>query len=387
MPPVLALGFRLFFLLGVGHAALVMLLWLAVLRGVITLPLAGLAPVSWHAHELLFGFVEAIVTGFLLTAVRNWTKEPTPVGAPLGALGALWAAPRVLLTLGGPSALVWAAAGDFAFGIALFVAVARPILAARQGRQAGILAKVGLLLVAQGLFYAGAAGWLADGVRLGLYTALFLILGLVVTIARRVVVPFVRSALPGTPAPPEQPWLDRAALAAFIVFFLTEVVYPFRPIATVAATVLVVLHAVRLRSWLTAGVVGRSMLWVLFLAYSWIILGFLLYALAPWLSLAPALVVHAWTVGGVGVMILGMVSRVTLGHTGRDVRENRPFLGGLFALGGLAALVRVAGPWLFPGAQPMAWELAGCFWVLAFGALFAWGVPMWSRARPDGEAG
>lgn len=387
MRPVLSLGFRLFFLLGIGHAVGVMLAWLAVLHGVVALPLAGLAPVTWHAHELLFGFVQAIISGFLLTAVRNWTQRETATGAALAALAALWACPRLLLTFGDARALGWAAAGDLAFGAALWVVVARPVFAARQARQAGILAKIALLGVAQGLFYAGAVGWLADGVRLGLYTALFLILGLVVTIARRVVVPFVRAAIPDTPAPPEQVWLDRSALAVFVVFFAAEVLAPWPAIARSAAGLLTVLHAWRLWSWWTPGAAARSMLWVLFLAYGWIVLGFGLFALAPWLRVAPVLVVHAWTAGGIGVMILGMVARVTLGHTGRDVRENRPFLGVLFALGALAAAARVAGPWVAPGAQVLAWDVAGGLWIVVFGALFVWGVPLWTRARPDGAAG
>ena len=380
--PWLTVGFRLFFLLGVADAVIAMATWVAVLRGAARLPLAGLPPTSWHAHELLFGFVQAIIAGFLLTAVRSWTGRPTLAGPGLVALAAPWVAARGLWSLGSSPAP--AAIADLTFGLALLVVLARPIVQARQARQAGVLAKVALLQVAQLVFLAGALGQVADGLRIGVYAALYLIIGLVLTIARRVFVFFVRSALPDAPQLPERPWLDRAALAAFLVLFVLDVLAPWPAGARGAAALLAALHAVRLRSWWAPGVASRSLLWVLFVAYGWFVLGFAAYAAGPWLGLTPALVAHLWAAGGLGTVILGMVARVTLGHTGRDVRADRPGLAAVFAAGIAAALLRVAGPWLAPGASLAWWSAAGAAWVGAFGALLVWGAPMWLGRRADG---
>lgn len=386
-PPVLALGFRVFFLLAVAHAVGAMGLWIAALEGLLAPGLAGLPAVSWHGHEMVYGFSRAVVAGFLLTAVRNWTGRPTPTGWPLGVLAALWLIPRLLLAFGGPSALGWAAAFDLAFSAGLVTAIATPIVAVRQTRQAGILTKLVLLGVGEALFYAGAAGWLDQGVAWGLGTGTYMVLALVLTIARRVFVFFVRSALPGSPPPPERPWLDRASLIGFLLLYLLDVFTPWDLALSVVAAVLAVLHGFRLWTWWVPGVASRALLWVLFAAYGWIVVGFVLHALTPWLDLAPAIALHAYTAGGIGTITLGMVARVSLGHTGRDVREPRPFLGWVFAGGIAAAAFRVLGPWLAPAWKPLWLDAAATLWIAAFGALLVWGLPLWLRPRPDGQPG
>lgn len=389
-PVVLALGFRVFFLLGLVHGTAAMAVWLATLRGVPLL--AALPATAWHAHEMVYGFARAVVAGFLLTAVRNWTAQPTPTGWALGALAATWLVPRGLLAVGGPSVLPVAAAFDLGFGVALVVAVARPVVAARQWRQAGIVAKLALLVVGEGLFYAGALGWLASGVAWGTGAGLYLVVALALTIANRVTGSFVRSALPGTPEIVARPWRDRIALVAFLALFAFDVFAPWPLGASLAAAVLVGVHAARLRAWWAPGVARRPLLWVLFAAYAWFVLGFALQAATPVLAtlgvpVPPPIPRHALGVGGLGVLMLGMVARVSLGHTGRDVRATHAGLGIVFAVGLAAAAVRVVGPWLLPGSTATSLAVAAALWIVASGALAVWGAPLWLAPRPDGRPG
>jgi uncharacterized protein involved in response to NO len=386
-PPLLALGFRVFFLLGTAYAALAMAVWGLTLRGSLTPPLAGLDGVSWHAHEMIYGVALAVIAGFLLTAVRNWTQRPTLQGWPLGGLAVLWLVPRALLGLGTAIALPWAALCDMSFALVLLAVLARPVVAARQARQAGVLAIVGLLVVGQALFYAGALGGLPDGVRWGNITGLYLIIALVLTMAARVVVFFTRSVLPEMVPPAERPWLDRAALVAFLALFVVDTSSDLPALRSALAASLAVLHARRLRSWWTPAIVHHPLLWVLHLGYGCLVVGFLLHAATPWLGGARPLALHAYAVGGVGLMMLGMVARVSLGHTGRDLRLSRPALAPMFLLGLLAVSLRVAVPWLVPQHTAIAWQGAAAAWTLAFGLLFAWALPIWLRARPDGTPG
>lgn len=386
-PPLLALGFRIFFLLGTAHAALAMTVWGLTLRGVLAPPFAGLDGVSWHAHEMVYGVAFAVIAGFLLTAVRNWTQRPTLQGWPLGALAALWLVPRVLLGLGIATTLPWAAVFDLAFGLGLLVVLARPIIAARQTRQAGILSKIGLLVIGQAMFYAGALGWLPDGIRWGNTTGLYLILALVITVAARVVVFFTRSVLPEMVPPAERPWLDRMALAAFLALFVVDTFSDLLHVRTALAATLAVLHARRLRSWWTPAVRHHPLLWVLHLAYGCLVMGFVMHAATPWLGGSRPLALHAYAVGGVGLMILGMVARVSLGHTGRDLRLPRPVLVPMFLLGLLAVILRVAVPWVVPQHTAIAWQGAAAAWTLAFAVMCGWGLPIWLGARPDGAPG
>jgi len=215
-PHVLSLGFRVFFLLGILHAAVVVALWSASLAGRLDLAFAGLPPIAWHAHEMVFGFSRAIIAGFLLTAVRNWTGRETPTGWPLGWLATLWALPRVLITVGGPGILGVAATVDLLFGALLVAVVARPVAAVRQWRQVGLLTKLGLLWLAQAAFYATALGALPWRLSLGPQIGVYLVLAVILTISGRVVPFFVRAALPQTPPPPSGPgWTARSCSASW----------------------------------------------------------------------------------------------------------------------------------------------------------------------------
>jgi len=369
----LALGFRPFFLLGSGYAVVLVAAWVASYLG--WLPWSGpLPPLVWHAHEMLFGFAAAVAAGFLLTAVPNWTGLPTPRGASLGALVALWTAGRLAL-LTGPR--VVAAALDLAFLPVLAVALSIPLVRAGQPRNLIFLPVLFALTAANAMFWAGVPRSLELGV-----TA---ILMLVVIIGGRVIPFFIRAALPGA-APQPNPWLERLALGSLPVLLAAEVMgLDGQPLAGLYLLFACV-HALRLAGWYDRRVWGVPLLWILLLGYGWLAVGLALKAQAWWWGLSPRPALHALTAGCMGSLILGMMARVALGHTGRALAPHR-LVALSFGVVTLAAAVRVAGPLLAPSWQAGWIGVSGLLWCLAFGTYAAVYFPILTSPRADGRPG
>lgn len=385
MPALFNLGFRPFFLLATLHALVSVLVWTGVYTFGWQWPYAGIAAWTWHAHEMVFGYALAVVTGFLLTAVRNWTGVQTLHGLPLLLLGLAWLTARVLPVTGLP--LAWAALADGVFNLALVAAVTWPVAKVRQWRQAGILSKLVLLAGANLLFYAGLLGWYPDGVRAGLYSGVYLVMALIFVMARRVLPFFIERGLERTVSITNRAWLDRTSLVLFLVFWLADVLRPDTPFVAVLAAVLCVLHGLRLAGWYAAGVFGRPLLAVLFLGYAWLVVGLALKAAVPLAGIPPTLALHAFTYGGIGLFTLGMMARVTLGHTGRSIQQPPAVVAwSMYLLTGGAA-VRVLLP-LFDAAHYAGWIAAAqLLWLAAFTLLLAVYLPMWLAPRVDGQPG
>ena len=342
--PWLALGFRPFFLGAGGFAVAAMALWYRVFTLGRALPAAGLRPITWHAHEMLFGYAMAVVAGFLLTAVRNWTGRPTPRGPALLAMFACWLAARVLFSAGGDAALIWAGGFDLAFGLFLWAAITQPIVRARQWPNLAISGKVLLLVGANLLFLLGALGLVEPGVLWGIYSGLYLLLALIFTLARRVLPFFIERAVGYPVALRNHRWVDVCSLVFFVVFWIADLIRPDGAVVALTACVLLALHLVRLWGWHTPGIWRKPLLWALYLAYAALTLGFALKAAVYFLDVSPYLAVHAFAVGGIGLMTLGMMTRVALGHTGRDLTHPPGQLPWLFVLVIAATLARVALP-------------------------------------------
>ncbi len=364
------LGFRPFFLFGAGFSLAAMALWLG--------PYFPTA-LDWHAHEMVYGFAAAIVAGFLLTAVRNWTGRPTLEKGPLAGLFGLWLAAR-LLGLGGQIPLI-AAVFDLTFLLGLWVAIARPIWQVRQWRQWGVLTCVGVLALGQAAHLSGMVTGDPAIARLGIWTGLYAILGLILIIGRRVI-PFFTERGVGYPVTLRQfARIDRTAMPLFTAFALLALLWPNTWPQHLLALILAILHSVRLWGWYTPGVWRRPLLWILHLAYAWIVIGFLLAAWDVRLAL------HAFTVGGMGGMILGMICRVSLGHTGRDIHRPPAGVAFLFLALLAAAILRGFGPLLWSQTTWLWFHLAGGLWLLAFGG-FVWiYAPILWRPRIDGRPG
>jgi len=382
---VFALGFRAFFLVAATFAMVAMALWSGAWFG--GWPVGTLSPMLWHGHEMLFGFAIAVIAGFLLTAVRNWTGRATAHGGALAALVACWFAARVLAAWpGAPLGLL--AVTDLAFDLALLVAVALPIVRVRQWRQGGIIAKLVLLTGANAVFYAGAAGFLQpSAMTTALHAALLLVVALVLTVAGRVLPGFIERGVDVRVTISDRPWAARASLAAFLVFFVAELVVELPLLAAAGAAGVAIANGIRLAAWHTPALWRRPLLWGLYLALLSIEAGFVLYALAPWFAIPRTLPLHALGMGGIGLATLAMMARVALGHTGRDIHAPpaavRPALGLLAA----AVLARVALPLAAPAHYALAIGLAQAGWIAAFALYLVAYAPILVRPRVDGAAG
>jgi uncharacterized protein involved in response to NO len=382
----LSLGFRPFFAVAAIFSILATAVWLGAWLPGREWPGGSMAAMTWHAHEMIFGYAMAVVAGFLLTAVSNWTGMQTLRGVPLLLLVICWLAARVLLVLAGTVPLIWAAGTDCLFNTLLLAAVACPVIRVRQYRQIGILSKVALLLIANLLFYAGMLGLFPQGERAGLYTGVYMLMALILVMARRVLPFFIEKGL-DVPALGNRAWLDVASLVLFLVFWIVDVWRPDSAPVALLAGLLCLLHGVRLAGWYRPGLLRAPMLWVLFLAYAALVLGFALKAAVYLFGLSPMFALHAFTYGGIGLFTLGMMVRVTLGHTGRDIREPPATVKVMFALLAGGTLLRVLLPLLDPVHYQFWIALAGIFWMLPFGMFLVSFLPMLLRPRIDGLPG
>lgn len=385
-PPVLRLGFRVFFLAAACWAIVAMLGWAAAWFG--GWQFAAVPALAWHGHEMVYGYALAVVAGFLLTAVGNWTGRPMPRGAALAALAASWLAARIALAAG-PAALPVAAAFDLAFDGLLLFAVARPIVAAGQRRQAGIVAKLVLLGAGNGAFYLAAFGAWPGGYTLALHGGVFLLVALILTIAGRVMPGFIERGVRVREAVVirEPRGATLLTLVLFLAFFVAELSGADARIGGACAAALVLVTTRRLLAWHTPALWREPLLWGLYLAVVAIDGGFALYALAGWQLVAPSLALHAFAAGGIGLATLAMMARVALGHTGRDIRQPPRAVAPALALLLGAVLARVVLPLLAPAHYALAVAVAQVSWIGAFALFVVAYLPILSRPRVDGRDG
>jgi uncharacterized protein involved in response to NO len=384
---LLNLGFRPFFSGAAVFALGAMSLWMGLTVFHWQWPGVGPAPVTWHAHEMIFGYGMAVVAGFLLTAVKNWTGLQTLHRIPLLLLFLLWIAGRVLVFLGESIPLMVTAFVDCLFAVWLVIAVSQPVVKARQWSQFGILSKLALLLASNLLFYAGAMNLIPGGVRPGLYSGLYLLIALILVMGRRVMPFFIEKGVDYPVQPKNRQWLDVSSLMVFLVFWLADILDPDSLPVALSAGALFILHGIRLSGWYTPGIWRKPLLWVLFAGYGSIIIGFALKAGVYLLGISPYLAVHAFAVGGIGMITLGMMARVSLGHTGRNVFEPPPTVTWIFVMFLCSACFRVLAPLLSPGHYVLWTGISQAFWIAAFSLFILVYLPMLMRPRADGHYG
>lgn len=382
------LGFRPFFLGGAIYAVVAVALWFWIFHidGTL-LRQPGLSSLVWHGHEMIYGYGLAVIAGFLLTAVRNWTGVQTLHGPWLLGLAALWLLARLMPFVAAPWSLAAMALFDLLFLLWLSGELVRAIVKARQWAQLGVAAKVVLLLLGNGFFYLGLAGQLAEGVQWGLYTGLYIILSLVLVMGRRVMPFFIERGVGYPVELKNRRWLDMASLVLMLLLWLCDLFVGVPLLTALAAAALFVLHTMRLAGWHTPGIWRKSLLWSLYLAYGWISVGFALKTLSTLGLINPLIAVHAFAYGGIGVITLAMMARVSLGHTGRNVAEPPGIVTPIFALLLAGSLARVVLPLLLPQWYGIWIGAAQLLWIAAF-ALFAWVyAPMLVKPRVDGSYG
>ncbi|NRR32494.1 NnrS family protein [Oxalobacteraceae bacterium] len=379
--PLWRLGFRPFYLAGALCAALALPLWMLQYFGGWP-ALAARINVGWHMHEMVFGMAAAVVIGFLYTAARAWTGVWTPVRGALAALVLLWCAGRLAMLVA-PAPL--AAVVDWLF----LPLAAWPLLQVL--RQAGnrrnyfLVVLLGLMALANGLYHAIALGWLALPAALPVQAAILVIVLMESAIATRVLPMFTRNGAPGT-TPLVEPRLDRLALgllaAAALAWVFGAPAWLMAPLA-LAAALLVLL---RLWRWKIHRTLGVPLLWILHFSYAWVALGLVLLALAGFGMVSASAAFHALTVGSMGGLILGMITRTTLGHTGRPLVAGRSERA-IFVLIQLAALTRVAAALGWDSAHGAVLLVSAVCWTLAFlRYVFAY-WPYLSSPRIDGKEG
>lgn len=386
---LLAYGFRPFFLLTGIYACLAVVGWMGFVLGGWPLPL-GWSPLKWHSHEMLYGLVAAAIAGFLLTAITNWTNTPPVRGGKLLALVLLWLAGRVVMWLAGwlPSWLV--ALVDLSFLPVLGVYLLAVLWRYGNTRNLILVAVLALLTLGNLLMHLGfiniAPGLLQAGERLGFNVIVLMI----VVIAGRITPAFSANWLRQQGGNPEwvvrSLWTDRLAIASVALLIpldLLDVPTAALGTATLAAAAL---NGLRLWQWAGWRTAKEPLLWILHFAYLWLVLALLLRAGAHWdLGFSSSLWQHTLGVGGIGILLLGVMTRVSMGHTGRPLKLVRFGVWIYIAIIG-SAVMRTLGAARVIDYQ---WGLisAAALWVLAFGLFVILYWPILSTPRVDGRPG
>ncbi|HXG81776.1 MAG TPA: NnrS family protein [Sphingomicrobium sp.] len=383
-PPVLRAGFRPFFLLAAVWAIAVVALWLSALAGSIFLP-TRFDPLSWHRHEMLFGFVSAAIAGFLLTAIPNWTGRLPISGVRLAGLVSLWMAARLAIlfsvSVGGLIALIVEAA----FLLALAGSCAREVIVSRN-RNIPIVGVILLFAAASAVDHLEMLGLIAtDG--LGWRGGFALVLVLITLIGGRIIPSFTANWLikQGQARLPGQPSIfDHLTIGATVAALGC---WAFQIEATLAASLLFVaglLQVGRLARWGGWRTAREPLVLILHVAYAWLPMGLLLLGLSIVDMNVPGTAgLHALGAGAMASMVLAVMTRATLGHTGRELRAD----GGtvlIYSLATAGAAVRVSAPWL-PFDYLVLIKVAGALWGGAFLLFLAFYGPKLVAPRPDGK--
>ncbi|MGM8884476.1 NnrS family protein [Psychrobacter sp. 1U2] len=396
--PILNLSFRIFFSAAAVFAVVMMVLWAFVFTGHTDIDAQTLNPLYWHGHEMIYGYALAVVAGFLLTAVQTWTGVKMPYGYKLLAIFSCWLIARLSwLAFGlgldfglGSSLLYLAAIFDMLFVGSMAWVVFRAVLQVKQYKQMGILAKLALLTLGNGLCYWGIFTGNMTSTKIGVYLGFYLVIGLVLTIGRRVVPFFIERGLAHDGIHIKvrnSKWQDILSLVFFLAFFIIDLFYPNKYLLTIAALGVGLVNIVRLVGWYHSGIWQKPLLWSLYLAFLGMCLSFFLYALQPWFGFSHSLAVHALSIAGVGMMTLAMMARVSLGHTGRNIHQPPKSVNAMFALMVLVFVSRAFLP-IIATEHYLLWVMIaqgawiGCFILFCISYL-----PMLSKPRPDGLFG
>jgi len=384
-PAIFSFGFRPFFLFGAVWAALAMLVWILMLSGRFMLP-TRLDPVSWHAHEFLFGYLGAIIGGFLLTAVPNWTGRLPVVGWHLAGLFGLWVGGRAAVATSELWPVGVAEAVDLSFLVALGAFILREIIAGKNWRNLVVLVLLTVFTLANLLFHIEAArGDLAAqgvGLRIGVAAVILLI----AVIGGRVVPSFTRNWLVSRkseqlPVPPMQRF-DKVAILATVFALLLWIAKPEHALTGAALLVIGLLHLGRLFRWQGGQTLSEALLWVLHLAYAFIPLGALVEGAAilrPDL-LPAASAQHLWMAGAFGLMTLAMMTRATLGHTGQTLHAGAGSLAIYVCL--VASVLARLAPAIWEGQAVSLYALSGALWIGAFVGFAVFYGPALMQPKP-----
>lgn len=375
------LGFRPFFLFGAVAAVVQLGLWLVFYS-------SGLGvgyysnTMYWHAHEMLFGFSLAIVAGFLLTAVRNWTNVQTPFGNTLAGIFFLWLAARILPFVPGiPGEVI--AAIDLAFAPVVAIGIGIPIIRAGNYRNLMFIPILAAFFAANLMIHLETLGVTSNTAMNGLHLALYLVVMVITVVGGRVIPFFTERGVEGVSCS-RYSWIEKTILPATALWLLSMLT-SYGTLQIITSSVLALLSAIRLYGWFNLAIFKVSLVWILQLGYIFIPLGYALTALAAAGQVSSSIAIHSFAVGGIGLITLGMMARVSLGHTGRPLAVT-PMIVAAFVLMTLAAIIRVSITYL-PIPYLAGLHLSGTLWMLAWILFLIRYLPILIKPRADGLFG
>jgi len=381
---LLALGFRPFYSLAAAFAVIAIGLWLVSFTGMAQFG-GYLQGVFWHSHEMVFGFAAAVITGFLFTAGRNWTGLPTPTGASLGLIALVWIAGRLLPAFG-PAGL--GIILDVLFLPLVAVALAIPVFRSGNKRNYKVVALVAAMAILHFVLHLALSGelpaWLS---RSSLFAVMDVITVLFAVVGGRVIPAFTRNAVPGSD-PVHKQWLEISAFGLLLLLAVATLVgggvVLYSWVLVLLAFLAAAAHALRLAYWQPGVTRGNPLLWMMPVAYSWLPVALLLRGLSGLAIVSPSTWIHALTAGAFTSLMVAMMMRSTLGHTGRKLDASRVDVS-IFLMLQLAAITRVlAGIVADHRTMTIA---AGVFWIIAFAGFLARYAPMLVSSRADGKPG
>ncbi|MGO9700130.1 MAG: NnrS family protein [Xanthobacteraceae bacterium] len=378
-PALLSYGFRPFFLLGAVYAGFAILAWLPMLNGELELSTA-FSPVDWHVHEMVYGYLPAVVTGFLLTAIPNWTGRLPIQGMPLLILVAVWLAGRAAVTLSAVIGWLPAAIVDVTFLALVVAATTREIVAGKNWRNLRVVGLVTLLLTGNVAFHPEAHinGGAEYGVRIGIAATVLLI----VVIGGRIIPSFTRNWLarenPGRlPAPFAR--FDVAVIGFTAATLALWIAQPSARATGAALGIAGVLHTVRLARWAGERTFRDRLVLILHVGYAFVPVGFLLAGAAVVGIGFESAAIHAWMVGAAGVMTLAVMTRASLGHTGKALVASAATQA-IYAAVVIAALARICASLQPDWSEPLL-QISVLGWVIAYFGFAAVYGPLLVRAK------
>jgi uncharacterized protein involved in response to NO len=399
-----ASGFRPFFIAAASLSSLAVSYWLLLFFGVVpATDLNYFPPLIWHMHEMVYGYAGAVIAGFLLTAVKAWTGLATLRGWPLAILLAVWLGARCLPFLG--TDFVWLVALlNPLFFIYLGLAIAIPIIKSGNNRNLFVVVIMLVLAISNATLHADLLGFFnrtifnsassnspviaITAIAIAFYLQLFLI----IIIAGRVFPMFSANGLGGIYSPKKYQWLEIACALSFVMFAIANIIDQSgqnlaSPILLFFALLVVVLHSLRVVGWFHWRIWTKPLIWVLHAGYYFLIVGVLLIGLSAYYPETHVPGLHAMLAGGLGLITLGMMARVSIGHTGRDTQQPNRLISFVFILIVVAALSRVFLPLVDPKLYLLSLRLSGVLWSLGFSLFLALYLRALVTRRADGAEG
>jgi len=383
--PLWRLAFRPFFLGAALFSIIAVLCWGFYWQAPFAWQPVG-GPLWWHGHEMIFGYGCAVVAGFLLTAVQTWTGVPGFRGRPLIALFLLWLLARLLIAFPVDLAMVCVAVIDVSFLVVAAAVMARSVWAVKQWRNAPFIVILLVLASLNALSYTALSRDDFSQAQLHLHSAILLISLIILVVGGRVIPMFTAN---GTGTKKVEPllWLEILSLASMVAVIVCSLIANDGPLPGALYLIAAVSNAWRFLRWRFFNCWRQPLLWSLHLSFAFIPLGLLALALESvdlWPNGSAAL--HALTVGAMGSMILAMIARVSLGHTGRPLQAPKAMSLAFFLIL-IAGLFRAVLPVVLPAAATLTIMLAALCWALAYGIFIGYYGPMLYAARVDGKVG